>query len=141
MKIRYLLNTLGQLGIGILFSLAVQADEPVTSQHVPIPDPPEAKQHFSAEQACVEPIDIIRRNHGKFLKHQRDQTMHHGVRTSQHSLVECINCHVTPDDQGNYPSVHEGTKHFCRSCHAYAAVTIDCFQCHASKPEQTTASQ
>jgi hypothetical protein len=141
MKIRYLLNTLGQLGMGVLFSLMVQADEPATSERVPIPNPPKAKQHFSAEQACVEPLEIIRRNHGQFLKHQRDQTMHNGVRTQSHSLVECINCHVTPDDKGNYPSLHEGTQHFCRSCHAYAAVTIDCFQCHASKPEQTTASQ
>lgn len=141
MKIRYLLNTLSQLGIGILFSLAVLAEEPATSSTVPLPDPPQAKQHFSAEQACVEPIEIIRRYHGDFLKHQRDQTMHHGVRTSQYSLVECISCHVTPDDNGNYPSIHEDNQHFCRSCHAYAAVTIDCFQCHASKPEPATAGQ
>jgi hypothetical protein len=26
---------------------------------------------------------------------------------------------------------------FCVSCHAYAAVKIDCFECHASKPKQT----
>lgn len=135
MKIHHLLNTLGQLGISVLLSMAVYADEPTSSERVPIPHPPQAKQHFSADQACVEPIDIIRRNHGHFLKHQRDDTMHQGIRTQQHSLVECIDCHVTSDVQGNYPDIKEGAEHFCRSCHVYAAVTIDCFQCHASKPE------
>jgi hypothetical protein len=26
-------------------------------------------------------------------------------------------------------------QHFCRSCHDYAAVKVDCFECHASRPE------
>jgi hypothetical protein len=118
---------LSQIGFGLLFSLVVNATEQPTI--------PKAKKQFSAEQACVEPIDIIRRNHGDFLKHHRDDTMHRGVRTTQHSLIQCINCHVTTDENGNYPSIKD-EKHFCRSCHDYAAVTIDCFQCHASKPEQ-----
>ena len=25
---------------------------------------------------------------------------------------------------------------FCASCHEYTAVKVDCFQCHASKPEE-----
>lgn len=138
MRVRFLrLSMLGKLCIGLLLSLAVSADsvdESNLSGGVPIPNPPKAKENFSAEQACVEPIDIIRRKHGLFLKHSRDDTVHHGMRTIQHSLVTCINCHVFPDAKGNYPSIKEGSKHFCRSCHTYAAVTIDCFQCHASKP-------
>jgi acyl carrier protein phosphodiesterase len=130
------LSTLGKLGLGLLLSLAVSAEDLTTNGIVPIPNPPKAKEKFSAEQDCVAPIEIIRRNHGHFLKHQRDDTMHHGVRTKQHSLVACINCHVTQDETGNYPSIKEGSEHFCRSCHSYAAVSIDCFQCHASQPEK-----
>jgi hypothetical protein len=135
MKVRYLLNTLGKLCLGLLLSLAVNANEPTSGERVPIPELPKASENFSSEEPCVEPIDIIRRNHGRLLKHHRNDTMYRGVRTTQHSLVACINCHVTPDAiTGNYPSVHQGSEHFCRSCHTYAAVTIDCFQCHASKP-------
>jgi len=133
MKVRHLLST---LGIGLLLSLAISASEEQTkSGDVPRPNPPKAKENFSADQKCVEPDEIIRRNHGHFLKHHRDETMHRGVRTTQHSLVACINCHVTQDAAGNYPSIKEGSEHFFRSCHTYAAVSIDCFQCHASQPE------
>ena len=31
-------------------------------------------------------------------------------------------------------------QHFCRSCHDYAAVKVDCFECHASRPEASKAS-
>ncbi len=119
---------ISQIGFGLLLSVAVNAIE--------TPNPPKANKQFSTEQACVEPIEIMRRYHGNFLKHHRNDTMHRGVRTTQHSLIECINCHVTADDDGNYPNIKEGSEHFCRSCHNYAAVTIDCFECHASKPEK-----
>ena len=29
---------------------------------------------------CVEPIEIMRRDHFEFIKHQRDQTVYHGIR-------------------------------------------------------------
>jgi hypothetical protein len=29
---------------------------------------------------------------------------------------------------------------FCQSCHATAAVSIDCFQCHATRPEASARS-
>lgn len=124
------------LGIGLLLSLTLSADEVSQEGRVPVPNPPKAKEPFSAEQPCVEPIPVMRRNHGHFLKHDRDETMHHGVRPATHSLEACINCHVTPDAEGNYPNIKEGSQHFCRSCHTYAAVIIDCFQCHASQPEE-----
>jgi len=142
MKIRVFLSFLGlfvALGSG-LFGLAIYAQpnqetSQETTSKIPLPKPPKAKQSFSSEQACVEPIDIIRRHHGDFLKHHRNKTMYQGIRAPQHSLVECINCHVTPNEEGNYPSIHEGREHFCRSCHVYTAVSIDCFQCHSSQPE------
>ena len=84
---------------------------------------------------CVEPTDVMRRNHMKYILHQRDETMHKGIRTSKYSLAECIDCHVQPDENGNIASV-DTTEHFCSTCHEYAGVTIDCFECHADKPQK-----
>lgn len=129
MKVRLKFSILGNICLGVLLSLAVSAAE--QSSSVNIPKPPKAK----ADTECVAPPNDIRRNHGDYLKHHRNQTMRHGIRTTQHSLVACINCHVTADSNGDYPNIKEGSKHFCSSCHNYAAVSIDCFQCHATKPE------
>jgi hypothetical protein len=61
--------------------------------------------------------------------------MHRGIRTKKHSLKECIECHVVTDENHQPVSV-ANPKHFCRVCHDYASVSIDCFQCHASKPRK-----
>lgn len=102
----------------------------------------EPQRHFSATQECVEPEDEMRRNHMEYILHQRDETMHRGVRTRQYALEECINCHASKDDSGEYIRV-EDSRHFCSTCHTYAAVKIDCFQCHADVPlrESTLRSQ
>ena len=84
--------------------------------------------------SCVEDTDFMRRNHMSMLNHQRDETTLHGIRTEQHSLKECINCHLVNGPDANPVSV-ASPQHFCRSCHDYTAVSIDCFQCHASRPE------
>jgi predicted CXXCH cytochrome family protein len=68
------------------------------------------------------------------LKHQRDETMHRGVRTKRFSLKECVACHATTGADAQPISINAPGQ-FCASCHEYAAVTIDCFQCHASMPE------
>ena len=95
---------------------------------------PEAQRRYSEQQGCVEPTGDMRKNHMKYLLHQRDATVHEGIRTEQHSLHECINCHVS--DAPDAPRV-DSEKHFCNSCHTYAAVNIDCFQCHADRPVKT----
>ena len=99
-----------------------------------LPEIPEAQARFSEAQGCVEPTDDMRVNHMQYILHQRDQTMYEGIRTRQHSLVECINCHVS--DAPDAPRV-SSEKHFCNSCHSYAAVNIDCFPCHADRPVKT----
>jgi len=83
---------------------------------------------------CVEDTDFMRRNHMSLLDHQRDKTMHEGIRSKQYSLKECISCHAV-DGPDAVPVTVSSPQHFCRSCHDYAAVSIDCFQCHASRPE------
>ena len=84
-------------------------------------------------EQCVEPIADMRANHMKYLLHKRDETMHKGIRTEQHSLVECINCHVTPGKDGKIARITD-EKHFCASCHVSASVKLDCFECHADRP-------
>lgn len=84
---------------------------------------------------CVEPTDVMRARHMDFILHQRDETMHRGIRTSKHSLKECIECHVQTDDRGKFVPIND-PKQFCSSCHEYASVRMDCFQCHATTPEQ-----
>jgi len=98
-------------------------------------DLPKAKRKANEETLCVEPVEVMRRWHMQLLLHQRDRTMHEGVRTKQHSLVECINCHV--DENADIHSKN----HFCAACHAYAAVRVDCFECHASTPEPAGGGQ
>ena len=83
--------------------------------------------------ACVEDTDFMRRNHMDLLNHQRDETVIKGVRTKQHSLKECIDCHVVKGPDA-VPVTVSSPQHFCRSCHDYAAVSVDCFQCHESRP-------
>jgi len=91
-------------------------------------------------QQCVEATDVMRRDHMKFLLHQRDETMHKGIRTRKHSLVNCIDCHVNKDKQGQFVPVNSKGQ-FCQSCHAFAGVTMDCFQCHATKPRSSAGAQ
>ena len=128
LKSKRLAIVAGILGISILLipallatSMAV-ADVPKPS----IPKPANAKQ-------CVEDTKFMRTNHMEVLLHQRDETMRRGIRTKKHSLKNCIACHVVKDANAMPISV-ANPKHFCRECHDYASVKIDCFECHASKP-------
>ena len=111
----------------------------VAQSATPLPVVPEAKERFSDTQGCVEPTEEMRKNHMEMILHQRDETMHLGIRTPQHSLEECINCHVPAEDSSGNPMRVDSEEHFCSSCHSYAGVSIDCFQCHADRPVQKTA--
>ena len=97
------------------------------------PVPPKAKAKASEKNLCVEPVDDMRKNHMKYMLHKRDETLREGVRTKEHSLVECIDCHVTPNKDGEYARIGDDG-HFCSSCHNYAAVKVDCFDCHSDLP-------
>ncbi|NOZ53226.1 MAG: hypothetical protein GXP08_08800 [Gammaproteobacteria bacterium] len=81
----------------------------------------------------------MRKNHMELLLHQRDKTVHRGIRTKKHSLKECITCHAVNGHDGK-PVNAVNPKHFCRQCHRYVAVKIDCFECHASKPRPSSLS-
>jgi hypothetical protein len=85
-------------------------------------------------EQCVAETDYMRRFHMTELTHQRDETMQRGVRAKRFSLKECVACHASTGTDGRPVSINAPGE-FCASCHAYTAVTIDCFQCHASRPE------
>lgn len=78
-------------------------------------------------EACVAPTDEMRRDHMKRLFHQRDRTVHQGFREPRFSLKKCVECHASKDTGSVL-----GKEGFCSSCHAYAAVRIDCFECHTA---------
>ena len=84
---------------------------------------------------CIQPNHEMRRNHMKYILHERDETMHEGVRGEPEGLSACIDCHVQPNENGEIPGI-ESKEHFCNGCHQYAAVQIDCFQCHADRPQK-----
>ncbi|MEW6647870.1 MAG: hypothetical protein AB1450_11780 [Pseudomonadota bacterium] len=97
----------------------------------PLPSIPAAKG-----DQCVEDTAVMRRDHMKFLKHHRDATMHQGIRTEKYSLKACLECHAPAEGTtASAGKTEEG--HFCVNCHVYAGVTLDCFECHATKPETT----
>ena len=112
--------------------VAVAVEEDSKTRGVPYPDIP-----MGQGDSCVEDTEFMRRNHMDLLKHQRDDTMREGIRTKQHSLKECVSCHAVAGADATAVTV-ASPKHFCRSCHDYAAVQIDCFQCHASRPDSET---
>lgn len=84
-------------------------------------------------EQCVEPTEIMRKQHMEFLFHDRDLTMRKGDRTIRHSLIDCIACHTQATAQGEAIPINS-TGQFCAICHEAVGVAIDCFQCHATVP-------
>lgn len=89
--------------------------------------------------ACVAPTDTMRRNHMDFLKHDRDKTVHKGIRDTQYSLAACVDCHAAKAASGGFRPV-DSDDQFCSSCHEYVAVSLTCFQCHSNKPKRQLSS-
>jgi len=87
---------------------------------------------------CVEDPKVMRRSHMEFLKHDRDDTVRKGMRGIKHSLAACVDCHASKADG----RVLGSDRHFCQGCHAFAAVKLDCFDCHAAtaRPAATAAA-
>jgi hypothetical protein len=87
-------------------------------------------------EKCVEETSVMRKRHPDFLKHQRDDTVHGGIRGAKHSLAGCVECHASAKDG----SVLGSPQHFCQGCHEYTAVKLDCFECHASHTKAAQAA-
>jgi len=108
-----------------LLSTSAMAETPFPKIHEPTDE----------SVKCIQPEDVMRREHMNYILHERDETMHEGIRGEPESLANCINCHVEPNDKGEIAGI-DSDEHFCNACHQYAAVQIDCFQCHADRPQK-----
>ena len=97
----------------------------------PLPVVPSAK----AGTQCVADPATMRRAHPGMLKHQRDDTVRGGIRGAKASLKGCVDCHASAASG----SVAANDQDFCVACHRYAAVRVDCFECHASRPQTAAA--
>ena len=115
-----------------LLSSAAYAADATKSARVPVPA---FKANTDKGEQCVEATEVMRRDHMKFILHQRDKTVHDGIRTTKHSFKNCVDCHA--DTKTGSVLGKDG---FCESCHRYAAVKLDCFECHSSMREAGTAS-
>lgn len=89
---------------------------------------------------CVEPLEVMRRNHMDFLNHERDLTVRGGIRGRKHSLTGCIACHAQraggrdrDRDPGAFIRI-DAPGQFCHACHEFTGVKMDCFECHAAVP-------
>ena len=113
------------LAIGLLFAAVV----PVQAQSSLGPVVPKATGHPHPEGN-----DYMRRYHMEMMKHDRDLTMYDGVRPVNASLAQCFDCHTVQDAAG-IPVTVKDERHFCRVCHDFTAVRMDCFDCHRSTPD------
>ena len=77
--------------------------------------------------------EYMRKWHMTMMRHDRDLTMYDGEREVNASLGECFDCH-TVKDQAGVPVTAADDRHFCRVCHDFTAVRVDCFDCHRSTP-------
>jgi predicted CXXCH cytochrome family protein len=93
---------------------------------IPQPDKPDNAN------ACVEPVEVMRREHMNLLLHQRDATVLDGERDGKYSLVGCMDCH-NPAESAETAIRYPDPQHFCAGCHLYTSVQIDCFECHADR--------
>ena len=89
-----------------------------------------------AGATCVEDTAFMRRNHMELLEHQRDRTVHEGIRTTPHSLANCVACHASKET-GRVTGSKDA---FCEGCHSYAGVKLDCFECHSDRPKPVMAT-
>jgi hypothetical protein len=126
-KFASVLALLAALGLATSSIASGHGDEKHSNSRVPVP-----KHKITKGEKCVEPTDVMRKNHMEFILHQRDKTMHQGIRTTKHSLKNCVNCHADPETKSVLKNA-DGSEGFCAECHSYTAVSIDCFGCHTDK--------
>lgn len=119
------------LRVLILFTLVLGLGGTATAQDRAslLPDIPKATGKPHAEGNAW-----WRKNHMVLLKHDRDLTMYDGDREIAASLDGCFDCHSATNIGGTVLTYRD-EGHFCRVCHDYAAVKVDCFMCHRSTPD------
>jgi predicted CXXCH cytochrome family protein len=121
--------TIALVALGAVFAAATAVTAVAGSLAPPV-------QRAAKGERCVEDTATMRRSHMRLLEHQRDQTVHGGIRGARHSLRGCIECHASPATG----SVNQASGDFCVGCHRFAAVAIDCFDCHTGRTQAAAAT-
>ncbi len=121
---------LGASLLAVALTATASGGEQETSR-VPLPHP-----EIANPGKCVADTEYMRKHHMDVLLRHRDETVHEGIRTKRYSLTNCIDCHASRKNN----SVLGTKENFCQACHTYAAVKVDCFECHSSKPEATAGA-
>ena len=124
------LRALAALGLAVA-TVAVAAAADAPASRVPAPS-----IAITAPGKCVEDTPFMVRNHMELLRHHRDKTVRDGIRTTQHSLANCVNCHAGKETG----RVTGGKDAFCESCHRFAAVKLDCWDCHTDQARSGLAA-
>ncbi len=78
--------------------------------------------------------EFWRKKHMELLSHDRNLTVREGEREIQASLKECFVCHQAKDENGT-PVSADDPRNFCRVCHDFVGIKVDCFVCHRSTPD------
>ncbi|MDJ0738149.1 MAG: sulfur reduction protein DsrJ [Gammaproteobacteria bacterium] len=121
----------GKFGISVLLAMGVALigayGPAVAGQGV------EGTAKADGLDACVAPTAFMRRRHFELIKHQRDVTVHQGIRKTDNSLAGCVDCHVRKDVSGDHVAI-DAPGEFCAACHEFTGASLDCFTCHATKP-------
>lgn len=123
----------------LILALMLTATAPAAADSLlPVIPPAAAGAEQRDRRVCVAPNDIMRRQHFTFILHQRDETVHRGIRTPRYRFAGCVSCHATQTADGRYNPINAPGE-FCAVCHEYTAVSIDCFDCHAAVPDSAAA--
>ena len=120
------------VSVGLMAALPAAAQQSNMAEKSPRTPMPEIAR--GQGDACVAPVEWMRRNHMHALMNKRDLTMYDGDRAPRFSLNGCVTCHAVPGADGR-PVPASNPQHFCSSCHIFAAVKMDCFDCHTSVPD------
>lgn len=126
---------MGRFGVFMLLTVTLLAGSAGAGDwKTPLPKVPAKGEN------CVRDTAFMRSNHMELLLHQRDDTVHRGVRPKKTAFNECLVCHAVQGADAK-PVTFKDPKHFCRVCHDYAAVSIDCFSCHNSAPDASEVAR
>ena len=89
------------------------------------------------EKQCVAPLGYMRTSHMQMLMDWRDAVVRHGL----HSFKAFNGKTYTMDLTGTCFSCHTNKAEFCDRCHNYAAVSVQCWDCHVEPKLVLRSSQ
>ena len=85
-----------------------------------------------AGDRCIEPREEMRKNHPALLASWRERVVRFGDRVHHQDDGRDVRISLT----GTCLGCHGKATEFCDKCHAQNAVTLSCWGCHASAPNQ-----